>query len=130
MRKLITLFGIAPLLLSGCKVYSSKYKALLLVTTNNGNSATMSFEEFEGTYVFKLKKQNKGESDIKFAASLESGKINVEYYAFNNESNLFTISGGETLNDHSGYIEHGYKVSIIVTAEEKAINGHLTFNLD
>lgn len=128
--KSLILLTLAPLFLCSCDTYYSKYKAILLLTSNHGNSANISFHEFEGTYVFKLKKKNAGEGDIKYKASLESGKIGVKYYTFGNESNLFSIEGGESLDNHFGYIEQGYKVTIIIISEGKAINGSFSFDLN
>ena len=128
--KIIFLLALSPLALSSCKVYSNSYNALLLVTSNHGNKASMTFSEFEGQTTFKLKKQVKGEGDIKFTASLEEGKINVKYYTLGYEFKLFSINGGELVENHYGYIESSSKVTIIVTSEGKAINGNFTFDIN
>ena len=90
----------------------------------------MRFDEFEGEYVFKLKKKDAGEGPIVYEASLEAGSVDVTYIYMGEESLLFTIQAGETIRDQRGYVEKGQKVKIIVKSNCKSTNGNFTFNLN
>ena len=106
------------------------YKAFMLITENHGNNASMRFDEFEGEYIFKLKKKDAGEGPITYEASLEEGSVDVTYIIYGTESLLFTIRGGESLRNQWGYVEKGQKVQIIVKSNCKSTNGNFTFNLN
>lgn len=77
MKRIIPLLVSAAMLLclSGCGRYSSSYKAIGFVHSNESNSAFMSFHSFEGRMVFKLKSD--GEGELKYSAKLEDGKASV-----------------------------------------------------
>ena len=127
-KKFLTLLTLSPLTLGGC--VTSKYNALLLVTSKHTSTASISFEVFEGQYVFKLKRTEAGEGTIKFDASLKEGHCVVLYKAsmMNDYATMFEIDGGETKNAYTGYLEKGYKVTIIVKSEGKASGGSFSFD--
>ena len=118
---------IIVLLLTGCGKYISSYKAIGFVHSNGLTSAEMSFYSFEGRMVFTLK--SSGEGDIKYTAKLESGAAAV-YYDYNGtKSELFTISSGEELDSHGGYVEAG-TVYIIVETNGECMNGEFSFDAE
>ena len=127
-KRILTLLTLSPLLLGGC--VSSKYSALLLVTSKQTSHASIDFEAFEGQYVFKLKRTEPGEGSIKFKASLGEGHVEVTYKTFstNDYQKMFEINSGETKEAYIGYLEKGYRVTIIVKSEGKASNGSFTFD--
>ena len=129
MKKAFSLIApwIILLLLTGCGKYSSSYKAIGFVHSNSSSSAEMSFYSFDGTMVFKLK--SSGEGDLKYTAKLESGTATVYYDYYGTKSELFTISSGEKLDSHGGYVETG-TVYIIVETNGECMNGELSINIE
>ena len=109
---------------------SSHYKALMMVTENHTSYASISFSEFTGQYVFKLKRTEVGEGSIRFNARLEEGHIEVFFKAsmMDDYKSMFVINGGETIDNYMGYLEKGWKVSIIVKSEGTASSGSFTFD--
>ena len=130
MKKVLSLTAslmVILLLFTGCAKYNSSYNAIGFVHSNTPKSADMSFYSFDGTMVFKLK--SSGEGDLKYTANLESGAATV-YYDYNgNKSELFTLSSGEELDSHGGYIESG-TVYIIVETDGECKNGSLSFSIE
>ena len=78
MKKVFTAIVAAIVLLSfaGCGKYSSSYKAVAFVHSNESISAFMNFYSFDGRMVFKLKIA--GEGDLKYSAKLETGSAKLE----------------------------------------------------
>ncbi len=64
--------------LSGCNKYTSHYKAVAFVHTNTAKNASMSFSEFEGTYVFNLNCKSADEK-IYYSENLANGTAKVFY---------------------------------------------------
>ena len=120
MRKIVTLLASAILLISltGCGGYTSSYKAVGFVHSNESESAFMNFYSFDGRMVFKLK--SSAEGDLKYTAKLESGNATEE---------LFSISAGEEIDSHGGYVESG-TVYIIVETDGACQNGEFQFSLN
>ena len=129
MKRTLSLITSLTLLLSltGCGKYTSSYKAVGFVHSNSSGSAEMRFYSFEGKMVFKLK--SSGEGDLKYTAELESGTAAVYYDYSGTRSELFTISSGEALDSHGGYIETG-TVYIIVETDRESKNGAFSFNVE
>ena len=118
--------------LCSCTTYSSKYKAVVLITSQKTSEGRIRFGEFDGQYVFNLKKTSDGEGDIKYTGSLGEGHIDVFYVdpITRKENPLFSISSGEIVDSHKGYVEKGYKVKIVLRTESIASNGNFTFNVN
>ena len=112
--------------LTGCGKYSSSYKAVAFVHSNETDSAFMSFYSFEGRMIFKLK--SSAEGDLKYTAKLESGNAAVYYDFYGTKQELFSISAGEEIDSHGGYIESG-TVYIIVETDGSCQNGEFHFSL-
>ena len=127
MKKIAVLLVSALLLMSlnGCGKYSSSYKAVAFVHSNDSDSAFMSFYSFEGRMVFKLK--SSAEGDLKYTARLESGSASVYYDFYGTKQELFSISGGEEIDSHGGYVETG-TVYIIVVTDGACQNGEFRFS--
>lgn len=113
--------------LNGCGKYSSSYKAVGFVHSNESTSSFMTFESFEGRMVFKLK--STGEGDLKYTAKLETGSATVYYDYSGGKTELFSVKSGNELVSRGGYIEAG-TVYVIVETEEKCINGDFRFSID
>ena len=128
MKKLVVLLVSALLLvfLVGCGKYTSSYMAVGFVHSNSADSAFMNFYSFEGRMVFKLK--SSGEGDLKYTAKLESGNATVYYDFYGTKQELFSISGGEEIDSHGGYVESG-TVYVIVETDGSCKNGDFKFSI-
>ena len=129
MRKIVTLLASAILLISltGCGGYTSSYKAVGFDHSNESESAFMNFYSFDGRMVFKLK--SSAEGDLKYTAKLESGNATVYYDFYGTKEELFSISAGEEIDSHGGYVESG-TVYIIVETDGACQNGEFQFSLN
>lgn len=128
MKKAISFIIAAIILfsLAGCSKYSSKYKAVGFVHSNESSSAYMDFSSFDGRMVFKLK--STGEGDLNYSAKLESGSAIVYYDFYGNKEELFSVSSGNEINSHGGYVETG-TVYIIIETNGECQNGEFRFSL-
>lgn len=118
----ITLFS-----LTGCSAYKSHYKAVGFVHSNESASSFMSFYSFDGRMVFKMK--STGEGDLTYSAKLESGSATVYYDYYGTKTELFSVSAGEEISSHGGYVEAG-TVYVIVETDGECKNGDFQFSLD
>ncbi len=114
------------LCLAGCGGYSSHYKTVGCVRTNTEEHVSLSFYEFEGTIVFKMKLKNQSEAALKYAASLEEGEMAVSYDYAGLKQPLLTVRGGESLEETGGYAETG-TVYVILESTGKCVNGSFDF---
>lgn len=114
-------------LLSSCGKYTSSYKAVGFVHSNETTSAFMSFYSFDGEMVFSCSAKREG--DISFTAALESGSADIYYDCFGEKTLLFSISSGDEITSRGGYFEKG-PVYIIVESNGQCMNGSFTFNLE
>ncbi len=128
MKRTILLIASSFLILfASCAKYTSSYKAVGFVHSNGSSSAEMSFYSFDGRMVFKLK--SSGEGELKYTAKLESGTAAVYYDFHGIKSELFSISAGEDIDSHGGYIESG-TVYIIVETDGTCMNGSFHFEVE
>ena len=100
MKKLFRILSLACLVLllfglAGCSKYVSKYNAVGFVHSNSARSAFMSFHQFEGTMVFKLKV--KEADQLACSGRLESGVATVCLDADGAKTGLFSLSGGDEI---------------------------------
>ena len=92
-------------LLCSCGGYVKNYSATFLITSCQGDEASMEFDTFKGTYNFKLRRDGIAEHTLDFEASLAEGEMNVYIGVDGEKELLFTVKGGEsydetiTLND-------------------------------
>lgn len=114
--------------LSGCGEYTSSYKAIAFIHSNEPKSAFMTFGEFEGRMVFRLNNRDGGAGSINYSAFLESGSADVMISIGGKESSLFSIGSGESISADAG-VGPG-TVYIIVETEGKCVNGDLRFALE
>ena len=87
----------------------------------------MSFYSFDGRMVFKMK--STGEGDLTYSAKLESGSATVYYDYYGTKTELFSVSAGEEISSHGGYVEAG-TVYVIVETDGECKNGDFQFSLD
>ncbi len=114
--------------LVGCGEYSSHYHAVGHVVSAHSDSAWMSFIEFEGTEVFKLKRKSGDLTTIRYSGSLETGNLTVYYDCGGKKLELFSLSAGDEIESSGGYLPED-TVYVIVETTEKCCNGALSFEI-
>ena len=62
-------------LLCSCGGYVNNYSATILITSCQGDEASMEFDTFNGTYNFKLKAKNDSDHTLDLEASLAEGEV-------------------------------------------------------
>ncbi len=110
--------------LAGCSKYTSAYSATTLVKIDNVTSHNLSFGSLKGRYVINL--SSDGEGAIAYTASLEEGSATVYYDYDNRKLELFTINGGQSLENTAGYVEEGI-VYVIIETDGTCRGGHFEF---
>ena len=131
MKKVLCiLFAVLLLTFSlvGCSRYSSHYDTVGHVCSNDSDSAWMSFVEFEGTEVFKLKCKSKDQAIIVYSGKLEAGSLTVYYDCGGTKTELFSLRSGEDIQSAGGYLPKD-TIYIIVETSEKCSNGNLSFEV-
>ena len=117
-------------ILCGCSEYVSNYYATILITSCQGDEASMEFETFNGTYNFKLKGNNDSDHTLDCEASLAEGEMKVYIGVDGEKELLFTIKGGEsydgtiTLDDK---YDNERVVYIILESTDKCVYGDFEF---
>ena len=127
MKKTIcALTVLAALLLSmcGCGEYTSHYKAVGFIHSNESESAFMNFYEFEGTMVFKLK--NKDGGALEYSARLDSGEAEISYDCGNGKTALCTVREGDDFSFKTFPLTLG-TLYVIVETSVKCKSGELKF---
>ena len=62
-------------MLCSCGGYVKNYSATILITSCQGDEASMEFDTFNGTYNFKLRRDNMAEYTLDYEASLAEGEM-------------------------------------------------------
>ena len=117
-------------LLCGCGVYVKNYSATILITSCQGNEASMEFDTFKGTNNFKLRREGIAEHTLDFEASLAEGEMNV-YIGVDGEKELLrTVKGGESY-DETITLDDKYDnektIYIILETIGKCVDGDFEF---
>ena len=132
MKKRFTLLlTLLVLCLSGCSGYSNHYKAFMFVHSNTNKKAYMTFDEFTGTYSFRLKSSKKNDMiELNYDLSLEEGSVNI-YIDINGEKQLLKkVESSDKFTD-TIQIKTNAKgiIYIIVETNNKSSNGSFSFNI-
>ena len=123
----LTVAVMTLLALTSCSAYQSHYRAVGFVHSNESASSFMRFFSFDGRMVFKMK--SAGEGDLTYSAKLESGSATVYYDYHGVKTELFSVSAGEEIRSHGGYVEAG-TVYVIVETNGECQNGDFQFSLE
>lgn len=111
------------------KTYSSHYSSGRMTTTNTPNNASVSFDNFKGTYVIKLTNSGSGEAVIAYNATLGAGNIKV-YYDFNGEKlDLFEIGADGSVEGKTEAFT-GKTIYIIIESDGDCDTGSFSFVLE
>ena len=116
--------------LCGCDGYVKSYSASILITSCQGDEASMKFDTFKGTYNFKLKREGSAEYTLDLEASLSEGEMNV-YIGVDGEKELLrTIKGGES-SDETIILDNKYDnektIYVILESTVKCTGGKFEF---
>ena len=122
---ILTLF-----MLCSCGGYVKSYSATILITSCQGNEASMEFDSFKGTNNFKLRRDGIAEHTLEFEASLAEGEMNVYIGVDGGKELLLTVKGGESY-DETIALDDKYDnektIYIILEAIGKCIDGDFEF---
>ena len=117
-------------LLCSCSGYVKNYSATILITSCQGDEASMEFDTFKGTYNFKLKGKNDSDHTLDCEASLVEGEMKVYIGVDREKELLFTIKGGESYNDTitlDDRYDNERIVYIILESTDKCVDGDFEF---
>ena len=113
-----------------CGGYVKSYSATILITSCQGDEASMEFDTFKGTYHFKLKRDAAAEHTLDLEASLAEGEMNV-YVGVDGEKELLrTVKGGESCDETitlDGKYDDKKTIYIILEAIDKCSDGDFEF---
>ena len=117
-------------MLCSCGGYVKSYSATILITSGQGNEASMKFDTFKGSYNFKLKRDGAAEHTLDFGASLGEGEMNVYIGVGGEKELLLTVKGGETYDETITLAEKydaEKTIYIILESEGKCADGDFEF---
>lgn len=119
---------ICCLFLSGCssEPYTSSYNAKGLAQTNDDHSATMSFAEFQGVKVFKLKFDDSFSKSLVYNLRLETGNAAIYYDTDGVKKELVSLDSGDRAEDRLRDLTCS-SMYIIVETNGKCMNGNFSF---
>ena len=117
-------------LLCGCSGYVKSYSATILITSCQGDEASMEFDTFKGTNHFKLKAKNDSDHTLDLEASLAEGEMNI-YIGVDGEKDLLrTVKGGESY-DETITLDDKYDnektIYVILESTGKCVDGDFEF---
>ena len=127
MKKLIPVLVLILLALTclvGCSKYTSRYSAVLLISTGTSKSGSINFTTFSGTKVFKLKSSGQ----LNYSAEIGSGSAAVYYDCSGTKTELFSIGAGQKVGPSSIAVTPG-TVYVIVETDGKCQDGKFSFDV-
>ena len=117
-------------MLCSCGGYVKNYSATILITSCQGDEASMEFDTFNGTYNFKLRRDGIAEHTLDFVASLVEGEMNVYIGVDGEKELLLTVAGGESY-DETITLDNKYDnvktIYIILESMGKCVDGDFEF---
>ena len=117
-------------MLCSCGGYVKNYSATILITSCQGDEASLEFDTFKGTYNFKLRRDGTAEHTLDLEASLAEGEMNI-YIGVDGEKELLcTVKGGESY-DETITLDDKYDskktVYVILESTGKCVDGDFEF---
>ena len=117
-------------LLCSCSGYVKNYSATILITSCQGDEASMEFDTFKGTYNFKLRRDDDADHTLNLKASLAEGEMNVYIGVDGKKELLRTVKGGESC-DETITLDDKYDnektIYVILESSDKCIDGNFEF---
>ena len=127
---LVLVLILALVTLCSCGGYVKNYSATILITSCQGDEASMEFDTFKGTYNFKLRRDGSAEHILDYEASLAEGEMNVYIGVSGEKELLFTIKGGESFDTKislDSKYDNEKKVYIILESIGECVDGDFEF---
>ena len=129
------IFSVLALILSvvmlfSCGGYVNKYSATIMITSCQGDEASMEFDTFKGTYNFKLEGKNASDHALDCEASIAEGEMKVYIGVDGEKELLFTIKGGESYNETitlDDKYDNAKKIYVILESTDKCKDGDFEF---
>ncbi|MCR4926049.1 MAG: hypothetical protein K5917_07150 [Clostridiales bacterium] len=131
MKRILSVLLIAVIIcfsFAGCTKYSSKYTALMMVSSNDSDSASLNFDSFVGTRVFKMKNKSNSDKTLEYSGKIEGGNARVYYDNESEKTELFSLATDEQKNS-SVTIKKKSTVYVIIEADSKCSNGEFKFEI-
>ena len=119
--------ALSAVCLAGCEDYTSHYKAIGFAHSNTSDSSFMTFYEFEGTMVFKMKCETEN-GQLKYSGKVDEGCATVFCDCNGAKQELFTVRGGSDKKDASVKVDIG-TVYVIVETSGNCSNGDFRFDI-
>lgn len=109
MKKIYSIFALILILvmICSCEGYVKNYSATVLITSCYGDSASMKFATFSGTYNFKLKRDDDAEHTIDLEARLAEGEMNI-YIGVDGEKELLHTVKSDKYYDETIRLDNKY----------------------
>ena len=121
---------LALVTLCSCGGYVKNYSATILITSCQGDEASLEVDTFKGTYNFKLRRDGSAEHILDYEASLAEGEMNVYIGVSGEKELLFTIKGGESFDTKislDSKYDNEKKVYIILESIGECVDGDFEF---
>jgi hypothetical protein len=127
---LALLLALTLAFLCACSGYVKSYSATFLITSSQGDEASMEFDTFKGTYNFKLRRDGVAEHTLDLEANLLEGEIKI-YIGVDGEKELIrTVKGGESY-DETITLDKKYDnekvIYVILESTGKCVDGEFEF---
>ena len=101
-----------------------------MITSCQGDKASMEFDTFNGMYNFKLRRDNMAEYTLDYEASLAEGEMSVYIGVDGEKELLFIVKGGESYDEtitlHNKY-DNEKTIYIILESTGKCVDGDFEF---
>ena len=121
---------LALVMLCSCGEYVNRYSAFILITSCQGDEASMEFDSFQGTYHFKLKRDGVAEHTIDLESSLAEGEMYIYIGVHGEKELLCTVKGGEVY-DETIALDEKYDnektIYVILESAGKCVDGDFEF---
>lgn len=120
---------------TSCSGSSSVYSATMLVRSNTNDSCFATWNTLKGTLVLNTaKKSGLQEGAIHYTASLDEGELTVYYcvrrLGDKQKLELFSLKGGESVDDRGGYVEINNDIQIIIETKGKTKGGSIRIDFE
>jgi len=127
---LALLLALTLAFLCACSGYVKSYSATILITSCQGDEASMEFDTFKGTYNFKLRRDGVAEHTLDLEANLLEGEMKI-YIGVDGEKELIrTVKGGESY-DETITLDKKYDnekvIYVILESTGKCVDGEFEF---
>ena len=111
-------------------VYVNNYSATILITSCQGDEASMEFDTFKGTYHFKLRRDGIAEHTLDLEASLDEGEMNIYIGVDGDKELLRTVKSGKSY-DETILLDDKYDnektIYVILESTGKCADGEFEF---